>query len=336
MKRKKVTMQDIADQLNVSKVTVSKALNYKEGVGNELRRQIQYKARKMGYQITARDSLPAVSAIQNVAIFMNEKFAEGTTGFYLKLYQALSVELRKWGYLGNLITISQNNKSRENMEQLLLANNIRGIILLGEVSQYCLKEIKSFCIPCILVDFYDRKEKMDCVVTENIYSTYEITNHLFDNGHKEIGFVGSVCVTTSIQDRYLGYCRCLIQQRIPVRSDWVIEDRNANNEPVNFVLPRQMPTAFVCNCDDTAYQFIRFLNQQGYQIPKDISIVSFDNDIHAELCEPKLTTVEVDYKNMAKQAVKRLIDRLENPDLSKQGIVYVKGNIIYRDSVKKI
>lgn len=337
MRRKKaVTMQDIANTLNVSKVTVSKALNHKDGVGSELRRQIQDKAKEMGYQITARGPVISGSTLQNIAIFMNQKFVDVTTGFYLKFYRALSDELRKAGYLSILIAIDRTNQNRKDIEQMLLTNNIRGIIILGELNQHFLKEIRNTHIPCVLVDFYDREGKMDCVVTENIYSTYEIASYLFDCGHENVGFVGSIYSTTSIQDRYLGYYRCLMEQRISVCDDWIIEDRNEENEPIDFVLPEHMPTAFVCNCDDTAYRFVRFLKQQGYRVPEDISIVSFDNDVHAELCDPKLTTVEVDYKKIARHSVRLMKKKLENPSLTEQGIDYIKGNIIFRDSVKKL
>ena len=212
-------------------------------------------------------------------------------------------------------------------------NNIRGIILLGEVEYEFLKEIKRTNMPCILVDFYNKEINMDSVATENIYSTYELTNHLFQNGHTEIGFVGSIYATTSIQDRFLGYYRFLMEHKFKLRDEWIIPDRNESGEYVEFQLPEQMPTAFVCNCDDTAYRLVRFLKEKGYQVPEDISIVSFDNDVYAELCEPKLTTIEVDCKEMARKAAKLMKKKVELPETSKHTTTYVEGNIIYRNSV---
>ena len=107
MKRKKdVTMQDIADRLNISKVTVSKALNFKEGVGAELRKKIQDCAVEMGYKMIHNAAMSNGMPC-NIGIFLNEKFANDAVGFYLKFYQYIAIELRKVGYLSTMFTITK-------------------------------------------------------------------------------------------------------------------------------------------------------------------------------------------------------------------------------------
>ncbi|MNJ57213.1 putative HTH-type transcriptional repressor ExuR [compost metagenome] len=93
-----------------------------------------------------------------------------------------------------------------------------------------------------------------------------------------------------------------------------------------------MPTAFVCNCDQIAYLLIEQLKAQGYLVPDDCSVVGFDNDIFATLTTPKLTTMEVDFTQMSKIAVKYIMDKISSPE-HKLGRVLVQGNIIFRDSV---
>src|SRR5690606_40555566 len=63
-------------------------------------------------------------------------------------------------------------------------------------------------------------------------------------------------------------------------------------------LPEEMPTAFVCNCDQVAHHLINKLKLLGYTVPNDFSVVGFDNDIYASITEPGLTTVEVDIQEM--------------------------------------
>ncbi len=113
MKRKKdVTMQDIADRLNVSKVTVSKALNFKEGVGAELRKKIQDCAIEMGYKMIHNTAM-STGMPCNIGIFLNEKFATEAVGFYLKFYQYIAIELRKEGYLSTMFTITKTLKNKK-------------------------------------------------------------------------------------------------------------------------------------------------------------------------------------------------------------------------------
>lgn len=328
-------MQDIADVLGISKVTVSKALNDKDGVGEVLKEKIQEIADQLGYQIpeSEKDDL---DILRNIAIVLNEKFADGEAGFYLNFYHNISTELNKKGYLSNLFTVNKSIDMKNETTFLLTQNNICGAILLGDFKRSFVTEIKSLNIPCIFVDFYDVDSEIDCIVTENIYSTYNLTNHLIDYGHRDIGFVGCIYSTTSIQDRFLGYCRALMEHKIPINNNWIINDRNEENEKIQFNLPEKMPGSFVCNCDDTAFRFIKYIMEQGYRVPDDISIVSFDNDIYAELSTPKLTTVAVDIISMAKKAADLIVEKVEEPNAGTRGVTFVKGNIIYRDSVKRV
>lgn len=332
-RKKKVTMQDIADRLGISKVTVSKALNGKDGVGEQLKEKIQLIAYETGY-IISNSKKDKKEFPKNIAICLNERFADEETSFYLRCYQHLSFELTQSGYLSNLFTI--NNKNKNEVIQLLVKNNIYGVILLGAFSKSFVAEMKHLNIPSIFMDFYDIDSEIDCIVTENIYSTYALTNHLLEYGHREIGFVGTIYSTSSIQDRFLGYCRSLIEHHIPINKEWILDDRDEESQEVQIKLPQIMPTAFVCNCDDTAYYFVKLLLEQGYQVPDDISIVSFDNDIYAELCIPKLTTVAVNIELMARKAAALIIEKVENSEEIRHGVIFVDGKIIYRDSVKRI
>lgn len=333
-KKKKVNMQDIADRLGVSKVTVSKALNGKEGVGRELRERIQEAACEMGYII--QRNVKEEEKPQSIAVFLNDRFADGEANFYLRCYQCLSMELSRLGYFPCLFSVPRSSQNKEDWMRQLSQSNISGVILLGAFQKAFMQDMKSLSVPYILMDSYDPNSKADCVVTENIYSTYELTKHLLDCGHRKIGFVGTVCSTTSIQDRFLGYYRALMENRIALCPEWIIEDRSEAGQKALMLLPRKLPTAFVCNCDDTAYSFVKLITEQGYRVPDDISIVSFDNDIYAELCEPKLTTVAVDFEQMAKHAAELIVDKIERPERVRHGVNFINGKIIYRDSVRKI
>ena len=79
-------------------------------------------------------------------------------------------------------------------------------------------------------------------------------------GHRKIGFIGSKFATSSIFDRYMGYLKALIENGLEVREDWVIDDRN-QRDFIEMTFPEEMPTAFVCNCDEAAYHAIRQLRE---------------------------------------------------------------------------
>lgn len=337
MRRKKeVTMQAIAERLNVSKVTVSKALNDKEGVSEELKVKIKQVAEELGYKIL--NSEPAQEVPRNIAIIVKERYVNTSdyVTFYLKFYQKLAVSLNAKGYICNLFTLNDSKQKGKELPKLFLDNHISGVVIMGDINKEYIQAIKSLSIPMIFLDFYDSENNIDCILTDSYHSSYALTNHLLQNGHKEIGFVGNIRSTSSIQDRFLGYYRSLLEAGIPMNEEWIIPDRGDEGEKVDFRLPERVPTAFVCNCDSTAYQFIEFLKRAGYRVPEDISIVGFDNDIYAEICSPKLTTIAVNMETMTRKTTEMIISKLEHRVEDKQTKIFVTGDIIYRDSVKKI
>lgn len=332
-KKKKVTMQDIADALGISKVTVSKAFNNKYGVGAELKAEVLKKAEEMGYRFP-KDKVDTTTETKNILVFVDHKyFGEGTKAyFYVNMYHMIAKELGDNGYMSALSTVDPSDKG-ELLTKVIEAQKYDGVIVLGSLEEAFLENVRKLDIPKIYVDCLEVQAACDCVISENIYSTYELTRHLLDQGHHHIGYVGSVFVTQSIADRYLGFSRALMERKVLVNQEWIIEDRDFHNEEIEFKIPDQMPTAFVCNCDETAYRFIKALRARGLKVPEDISIVSFDNDIYAEICDPKLTTVAVDIEGIAKSAVKKVKRRVERRPSSSRGASMIKGKIIYRDSV---
>ena len=118
--------------------------------------------------------------------------------------------------------------------------------------------------------------------------------------------------------------------------NYIINDRDESGKFIELDLKeKNMPTAYVCNCDRVAFNLISKLNEMGYKVPDDISVVGFDNDIFSTISNPKLTTVEVDMHEMSRLAVEYIVKKVRNNDL-KCGRILIKGKIIYRDSVKKI
>ena len=330
--KKSVSMQDIADELGVSKVTVSKALNGKEGVGEALKKKIADLAEKSGYVLPNY----GYRKTKKVGIIMSDRFNSGDEGkFYMAMYEKIISELQKSSCTSMMISPNRNSLATD-LQTIKSSGIFDGLIFLGILDWEVKKQLDAVNLPKIYVDVYDETHKSDSVVTENIYSCYEITNYLIHQGHTEIGFVGTVGATTSITDRYLGYVRSMLENNITPQDVWNIPDRSQEGEAIPLELPKEMPTAFVCNCDETAIQLVKELTAKGYHIPEDISVAGFDNSIYAQVCSPPLTTVAVDIEEIGKLAARRMIKHMSNPAKKGGGVFRVPGNIIYRESVRNI
>ena len=328
----KVTMQQIADKLNISKVTVSKALSGKDGVGQDMREKIKATAELMGY------SQPAPrtdSSFGIVGVLVTEVFFEKDENFYSRLFKNLYNSAIDDNLFLILNKVSVSAMSNLKAPPVCECDNLRGIIVLGQMSLAYTEFLASLKLPLVLVDYYYQGLKADCVTTDNLYAMYNATNYLYDHGHRKIGFLGNPRQTSSIQDRYLGYCKSLLEHELPIVPEYNILERNDDGEQVEIVLPEDMPTAFACNSDQAAARLCRKLKRAGYRVPEDVSIIGFDNVSHGTMMEPALTTVNVNRRDMAKNAVDVLLRRIKNPTADARNII-CRANIIERDSIKTI
>lgn len=338
-----VTMQDIADRLGVSKVTVSKALNNKDGVSKELKVTIVELAKEMGYRMNTIAKSLKVNATFNIGVIVPEQFTNTgkyhrqneSASFYMEFYQSVTKALEEEHYSAILQILTGEEEDNNILPRLYQNKKIDGFIILGQVSRSYIEKLQSTKLPVVFLDFYDEYMNIDSVITDNFTASYMITNYLINNGFEDLVFVGNIYSTSSIQDRFLGFYRSLLENKIVLNNEGVISDRDDKGVFIDIKYPKEMPQAFVCNCDQVASIVIRDLQQKGYKIPEDISVVGFDNSIYSSVSVPQITTVELDIHKMAQEGVRLILRKIEEPEYH-VGKVAVKGKCIYKESVKTI
>lgn len=340
--KQNVTMQDIADRFGVSKVTVSKALNDKEGVSNELKNKIIQVAEEMGYRMnTIAKSLKTNSTL-NIGVIVPEQFTNTVKynhnneniSFYMDFYQVVSKALYEENYSAILHILSTEDEEKNVLPKLYRDNKVDGFIVLGQVTHSYVEKLQATELPIVYLDFYDEYLVMDSITSDNFAGCYMITNYLIHNAHRDIAFIGNIFSTSSIQDRFLGCYKSLLEHKIKLPEDHIISDRDEKGRYIELIYPKKMPTAFVCNCDQVANIVIRELQQKGYRVPEDVSVVGFDNSIYSAMSTPTITTVEVDTAGMACEVVRLLLRKLDDVDY-RIGKIAIKGKLIIKDSVGK-
>ena len=337
---KEVRMSDIAKQLGVSTVTVSKALSDQKGVSEEMREKIKKLAQEMGYQSPTAARLSKEKKSYNIGVILSDRYDNQDESFYWQMYQQLVTRASAKECFTMLEILSIETEQNLELPKLLRGDRVDGLIILGLLKDDYLQMIEqNVHIPTICLDFYNRKQECDAVITDNYYGMYKMTNYLFEMGHTDIAYVGTLLYTGSITDRFFGYSKALLEHGQKVREDWVINDRNLadgqRGKDFEFRFPEQMPTAFVCNCDLTAGVLINALQEQGYRVPEDISVVGFDNYIHPSICNVGITTYEVDIKEMVRKTINNLIKKMSGEHY-KQGTRIVEGRMVIKNSVKDL
>lgn len=337
---KSVKLADIAARLNVSTVTVSKALSDQKGVSEEMREKIKQLAREMGYQSPSAVKQMKSKRSFNVGVVISERHFDYYESYYLKVYQMVATKAVSKECFTLLEIVSMEDEREAKMPKLLQEDKVDGLIIIGLMKEDYLAKLYQFIdVPFVCLDFYDKRKECDAVISDSFYGMYRVTNYLFEQGHNKIAYVGTLLYTDSITDRYFGYCKSLLEHGQKLREDWVVDDRSMRTGDLKdggiLQLPEEMPTAFACNCDLTAGVLVELLRSKGYRVPEDISVVGFDNYLYPSVCSLGITTYEIDMKEMARKAINKLIKKM-NGEEHKTKVDIVNGHIVLKESVKKL
>lgn len=324
---KKVSMQTIAKKMGVSTVTVHKALNNQHGVSEKTRNEILKLAYDMGYKLP--DKLQPLCFIylthKNFIMSPDEQF-------YTEIYHKLNMECLKAGASLELIVHDTPATTLGTLKAINSDKGISGIFVSGQLSPEMYESLQKLNMPIVCIDFYSSDYPFDYIYVDNYYASYSVTKYLIKKGHRRIGFIGDISFSNSIADRYFGYRRALNKYKIPHDESLHI---NLNIEHVPFELdPDNMPTAFVCHCDRAARYLYEKLDELGYEVPRDVSVIGFDNTDLCENLTPRLTSFGIEKITYASTALGAMLARVEKKD----ELNYIKLNLqLYeRDSVRDI
>ncbi len=335
-----VKMIDIANKLGVSVVTISNALAGRDGVSEQMRKKITETAEEMGYKPSNTKSGRKKSALpklgKNVGILTSERFVGNRGTFYWELTALISNKLSAMNVMTVYECITAESEKNAILPTMITERRVDGIIVIGQVERKYIERISKIDLPLVFVDFYDNRFDVDSVNSDSYHGGYILTDYLVEMGHRKIGFFGTFNMTSSINDRFLGYVKCLMENELEYRREWTLDDRDHRGilfEKIDF--PDDLPTAFVCNSDETAFRVISALKSKGVRVPEDISVVGYDNYTVSSICIPTITTVEVDLDKMATVSVDMMVRKLADPQY-REGRRIITGKLIIKNSVLDI
>lgn len=331
-RRKKVRLENIAEKLGVSTVTVSNALKGKKGVSEELKEKIEMLAKEMGYEIVNREKKDRNKSYI-IAVLVAERYVTEVPSFYMDIYRHIAGEGAGFNCLTLLEIVLKNEEASYTLPELIKAD---GVIIIGEINDNIILNLKDK-IPLVCLDYYNLLEGVDYIVCDGYKGMEHMTNLLIENGHRDIMFVGTVEAGESITDRYMGYCKAMKKHGIELREEHIINDRETDSKDysIKISLPDKLPTAFACNCDLSGKVLIKELEKRGFKVPEDISVVGFDNYYSKLGADMQLSTYENDGKMLAKLGVKTLIKNIEKPE-RKKGIRIISSRPVRGNTVKNI
>lgn len=327
----KIRMRDVAEKLGVSTVSVSKALNGKEGVSEEIRQKIVQTANEMGYEL---ETPVVLNNPVTIGVLISERFFSEHDAFYARIHRELVQFASTQNVTILLEIVTKEFEDNCVIPKFIQNRQIEALIYLGTFSDEYISNVNSQNLPYTFLDFYNDNKTNDSVVGDNYNGSYALTDLLIKKGHKNIRFIGSIEATSSIFDRYMGYIKAIIANNLLDSTNInYIPDRDEYGKIFTSYNFEEIADAYVCNCDQNAFYVINCLKEKNIRIPEEVSIVGYDDSYFANVSSPKLTTYRVNIKSMASTTIRLLLKKINNePNDTGKTIIY--GDIVVRDSVK--
>jgi len=215
---------------------------------------------------------------------------------------------------------------------------VDGVIILSHLTDEYIDKIISTNIPTIIIDHHYPNIQADCILTNNRFGAYQITHHLIQLGHREIGFIGNINYSPSYQERLEGYYLAFKKAGLPlphekfIKTDMIEEDENVYTYLDSLDM---QPTAWFCVNDGLIFYAYSYLQKNNFHIPNDVSLACYDNGDLPRLANPSITTMDVDLDYYGKCAFSQLLWRMENPTQPFREIL-LPSILLIRESTGKI
>lgn len=335
----KTIMQDIAKIAGVSPGTVSNALNDRKGVGKDTKEKIIKIADEIGY---FRNSKKLEGRVIRLIKYKKNGHVVADTPFFSSLIEACEKECRKNGYELLISQVVYGEHTKEDVYKIVNHHKIDGILLVAtEMDESDFKYFDGIEIPIVVIDSYFKEVNYDYVAINNTKGAYSATKYLIDNGHENIGVLGSNIEIKNFKYRFEAYKKTLetfnleFNESNNVYVDPTIEGAYNDFKAYLEKNRNDLPTAFFVLNDIIALGAIKAMNEEGINVPNDVSLVGFDDIPFSSYSNPGVTTVRVHTKTMGKTAVKRLIESIEN-DIEITLKIEVNTELIERESVKSL
>ena len=334
----KVTMKDIADALNISRVTVSKAFNNQAGVSDALRETIFDKARELGYtklpyQAQTGSQAPAAQEERTVALVVSRP---ESSFFWTGIIHRMAQELSEYNINLMYVYVPSTFTRDFVLPSVLFGSTLSGIAVVNVYDPVILGMVNDLPLPKVFLDtiptLTDRKLNGDLLLIEGYRTEAEITESLILDGHKEIGFIGDINYAQTNKERYLGYRESMDRYKLPIRPEYCCIDSMgvfSYEKEIYAYLDglSQWPTSFVCVSDYVAHFVQQYLSDHQQKLPHPVVLTGFDNtDVYTNV-SGRITTANVPTGLLGKRMALQLLFRTNHPDAPDE-LTFIKPSII--------
>ncbi|MBP7693620.1 MAG: LacI family DNA-binding transcriptional regulator [Anaerolineales bacterium] len=310
-----ITIKDIADYVDVSPSTVSKALNDYPGTAAETKSRVLAAARELGYypMAAARDLRRGkTNRIGFLLGYSNTDIGEVAARLITGVVAAAELA----GY--NILLYPMAGDHLQRLTSVCKSGEVDGILLTG--SEYLTEAIailQKERFPYVVLNRYIEEPDVSFVTTDHYAVAVAAMEHLIELGHQRIAYLGRPTLGKIHFERLAGYHHALRAAQLPADDTLIL---STINDPRDWVRAMQAllalqppPTAVLAFHDQMAIECIQVVVEAGLKVPDDVAIVGSDDLYSAQVTRPALTTIHTPFVEMGRLAMEVLLRRLADP-----------------------
>lgn len=338
MHKGQITIKDIANELGISPSTVSKALKGHPDISSTTRKAVNDLAEKWNY----KPDLIAVSLKSGLSKTIGVIVPEIVHYFFSTVISGIEDVAYDRGYHVMFCQSSELYAREVNAVETLLSSRVDGILVsVSKVTENFdhFKRIIGNGIPLVFFDRICEELDTDRVIVDDEEGAFKAVNHLVQSGCRNIVHLGSSTSLSIGKNRRSGYLRALTENKIRPEENNIINCDTP--EEAGIVVPALLkrenrPDGIFAVNDLTAVAAMKIIKENGIDIPNEISVVGFTSGLISDITTPTLTSVEQHGYKIGSEAVKLLIDRLENKGRTESQTKIIATELVVKGSSLRI
>ncbi len=338
-KQKRNSLKDVANKLNVSTTLVSFVLNgkaIKYRISEEMSKKVLETVKELNYSpnLTARNLRGGKTFLIGFIV------TDISNSFFSSIARIIEDEANKLNYTVIIGSSDENYDNTEKLIDVFLNKGVDGLIIVPcDGSEKLIEKLQNTNIPFVLIDRYFKNLEVSYSCLNNIKATKLATQHLIDEGYKNISLIVYKSELSNSVDRISGYESIMYKEglnnNICIKSVNIINPKVDIYKAINQLVTETKTEAIIFTTNTIAVHGLLCLNEMKLNVPNDIAVVCFDKNDAFDFFYSPITYIQQPVAEIAEEAVRIIYAKIKNEEYNKNSMVMLDPKLIIRDSSKK-
>jgi LacI family repressor for deo operon, udp, cdd, tsx, nupC, and nupG len=329
------TIEDVAKLAGLSRTTVSRVINNHPYVSEDKKKKVILAMNTLGFVPNSAARRLRMQKAETIAVLVPRV----TNPFFSKLIELLEIAASEYKY--KLIICQTRYLPEKELEylQLLSTKQVDGIILCSLQNKWEHVEPYLEHGPIVLCNEYAEEARIPTVKFNQIEGAYTATKHLLEQGHRRLLFCSGSEQRMVVQHRKMGFLRAIAEHKPQVEFADFIENaydiKDGRKVFQQIAKMKKPPTAVFAGGDEVAAGIISEAKRNNWNVPEQLAIVGFDNQLLSEITEPTITTVCQPVDKMAHKVIELMMEKIQTRNYRKKEVYEFELELLIKGSTTK-